>query len=102
MPAATKSATKQTAAAKAKANRAKKATENADIKADHKAKAAAIKDEKATAAKAAAKADAAAAKPARDRSRWNDATGKAIEKGDTVKHDGKAIGTAAYFHTHEI
>jgi hypothetical protein len=43
-----------------------------------------------------------AAKAPRDRSRWNDASGQEIIKGVTVKVNGTPVGTAAYFHTHEI
>jgi len=50
---------------------------------------------------ATAKADKAAA-PKRDRSKWSDSTGHIIEKGVTVKADGQAVGTAQYFHTHEV
>jgi hypothetical protein len=48
----------------------------------------------------ASKGVKAAAKPARDRSRWNDSTGHPIVKGVTVMHEGMSVGTAAYFHTH--
>ena len=77
-------------AKKAAAAKAKKPVANADIKADHKQKAAAIKKEKA----------ATPPKPKRDRSRWSDATGHVIEKGVKVKHDGKIVGVAKYLHSH--
>jgi hypothetical protein len=84
---------KQREAAKsAVAGKAKKPVATADLKADHKQKAAAIMKEK----------KAAPPKPMRDRSKWKDASGQEIVKGVTVKADGKAIGTAAYFHTHEV
>lgn len=66
-------------------------------------KSAALKKEHAAKLKAIAKEKAAAPpKPKRDRSKWSDATGHIIEKGVTVKVDGKPIGTASYFHTHQI